>query len=57
MNKENFIDSKIKELSDGTYICLDFDSVHIQTSTNRDKVLKSLSPKTKREVSSFHAQG
>jgi hypothetical protein len=41
MNKENFIDSQIKELSDGTYICLDFDSVHIQILSNDiDKAIR-----------------
>ena len=40
MNKENFIDSKIKELPTKIFICSDFDDVHIQTSTNRDKVIK-----------------
>lgn len=41
MNKENFIDSKIKELPYKTLICVDSDDVHIQISTKKDKVIKT----------------
>lgn len=39
MNKDKFIEAKIKELPDGLFICFDFDSVHIQIPTDIDKAI------------------
>lgn len=40
MNKKHFITSKIKELPDGTFVCFDFDGVHVQIETDIDTAIK-----------------
>lgn len=40
MNKKHFITSKIKELPDGTFVCFDFDGVHVQIETDVDTAIK-----------------
>lgn len=39
MTKKHFITSKIKELPDGTFVCFDFDGVHLQIETDVEKAI------------------